>query len=319
MHTADRAEAPLVSVVVPTFNRPQLVVEAIESVLTQSHANVEIIVVDDGSQTDTGSAIRNRFSDSRVQFYRQDNAGQAAARNRGAKAAKGEFIGFLDDDDLWFPENVAHHLAAFRRSPQSVLSCAYQKHFSELGLDWQRDSAIDDTILGVHRLPAGNCHLRLLIAGWVRTPGQILIRADAFDRIGGFDVNLKGTEDWDLLIRLAEFGSFVVSEHLAVHYRIHSETVSSRIFEMYREVRKVQRKHWTPRMKVKHPIYYVRARTSQIRRLQVAFQNALQHCLDRGDSIRFESLVKEARKKHPYLLLFPSFKRSKASAVEMAD
>ncbi len=319
MHTADRAEAPLVSVVIPTFNRPHLVVEAVESVLHQSHANLEVIVVDDGSQTDTESAICDRFSDPRVRFYRQENAGQAAARNRGAKAARGEFIGFLDDDDLWFPENVAHHLAAFRRCPQSVISCAYQKHFSELELDWQRDSAIDDTISAAHRLPAGDCHLRLLIAGWVRTPGQILMRADSFDRVGGFDVNLKGTEDWDLLIRLAERGSFVVSEHVAVHYRIHSGTVSSRVFEMYREVRKVQRKHWTPRMKMRHPIHYLRARTSQIRRLQVAFQNALQHCLDRGDSIRFETLVTEARKKHPYLLLFPSFKRSRMSAVEMAD
>src|SRR5580704_8985688 len=95
------AQSPFFSVVIPAFNRTDLLAKALASVFQQEFTNFEVIVVDDGS-TDDQSRVVQKYKD-RVTFLRQDNAGQGAARNRGAAAARGEYLAFLDSDDLWFP------------------------------------------------------------------------------------------------------------------------------------------------------------------------------------------------------------------------
>lgn len=94
---------PNVSVIIPTYNRSRLVKEAVENVLKQSYADFEVLVIDDGSTDDTGSVV-SRIADSRVKYHYQDNGGQSSARNLGLARAKGEYVAFLDEDDLWPPE-----------------------------------------------------------------------------------------------------------------------------------------------------------------------------------------------------------------------
>src|SRR5215212_11526906 len=100
---------PLVSVVIPTYNRRRLVVEAVESALAQTYRPLEILVVDDGS-TDGTEAELHRFG-SAVRYLKQPNQGAAAARNRGIRAATGELVAFLDSDDLWAPAKIEKQVA----------------------------------------------------------------------------------------------------------------------------------------------------------------------------------------------------------------
>ncbi|HNX04927.1 MAG TPA: glycosyltransferase family A protein, partial [Opitutales bacterium] len=126
----NRESGPLVSVVIPTFNRAALLVEAVDSVLAQSWRNVEAIVVDDGSTDGTQEVVaellRGRWSGGMVRFVRQANAGASAARNLGLAQAQGKYVQFLDSDDILFPDKIAVQ-AAILESPAfadaEVCSC----------------------------------------------------------------------------------------------------------------------------------------------------------------------------------------------------
>src|SRR5215471_9220074 len=113
--------APLVSVVIPTYNRADYIGETIESVLQQTYSNIEIIVIDDGS-TDNTAQVVERF-ESRVRYVRQENAERGASRNHGLRLAQGEFISFLDSDDLWMPSKAAAAVSLLQENPAIGLVC----------------------------------------------------------------------------------------------------------------------------------------------------------------------------------------------------
>ena len=106
---------PLVSVVIPTFNRGNFVRWAIQSALSQTHSAVEVIIVDDGSTDETEEVIQT-IKDPRVRYFRTDNQGNYCARNIGLEKAKGEFIAFLDSDDQFLPEKIAKQLEQFKKT-----------------------------------------------------------------------------------------------------------------------------------------------------------------------------------------------------------
>ena len=108
---------PQISVIIPTFNRVRLVVQAIDSVLKQSFHDFEIVVIDDGSSDDTGAVIQ-QYTDPRVRYIYQENTGLAGARNAGIRAARGQYVAFLDADDLFLPHNLDSHIAEIERHPQ---------------------------------------------------------------------------------------------------------------------------------------------------------------------------------------------------------
>jgi glycosyltransferase involved in cell wall biosynthesis len=119
---------PLVSVIVPVYNGDRFLADAIESILTQTYQSYEIIVVDDGS-TDHSREIALSFP--RVKYLYQPNAGCAAARNRGIEIAKGEYLGFLDADDLWMPDKLTVQIAAFKANPDLEIVSGYIEQFVE--------------------------------------------------------------------------------------------------------------------------------------------------------------------------------------------
>lgn len=226
----DRRDSPLVSVVIPTYNGACFLAQTIESVLAQTYPNVEVLVVDDGS-TDATWAITAGYGP-RVRYVRQTNAGTAAARNRGVAEACGEYIALLDHDDLWLPHKLERQMPAFADDPTVGVVFARIEFFrTETGEVTAQ--YFPGTELGPHDLLA---HRVLPIQ-------TVVIRRSALDAVGPFDEGLRGTDDWDLGIRLsAQFRMVGVPETLA-RVRLHPDQQGGNALSMYRHARLVLEKH----------------------------------------------------------------------------
>src|SRR5712692_3480948 len=184
----------LVSVVIPTFNSADYVVQAIQSVLAQTYQEFEIIVVDDASTDNTEELLRP-FAD-RICYVRQDRGGQSAARNRGILQARGELIAFLDADDLWRPTKLARQVEYLKCHPEA---CLVYTDFTRGPLPGSNnESRLRDF---KPRDPADVFH-GLLEENFIATP-TVMVRRSALARSGLFDPTLRGSEDLDLWLRLA--------------------------------------------------------------------------------------------------------------------
>src|SRR6185436_1211829 len=128
---SDMVSDALVSVVIPTYNRAHLVAQTLESVFAQTWPRLQVIVIDDGSKDDTEGAVAP-FRD-RIRYVKQENAGLAEARNHGMRLASGDFIAWLDSDDLWVPEKIALQMAALQLHPDNVLSATDFSAFDDQG------------------------------------------------------------------------------------------------------------------------------------------------------------------------------------------
>lgn len=187
----------LVSVIIPTYNRAELLALTLESVLAQSYPLLEIVVVDDGSSDHTATMM-NQYS-GRVTYIRQTNQGEAVARNNGIQASTGEFLTFLDDDDLILPTKIARQVAYLQAHPEvGLVHCRYY-HMDETGRYLDK----------VGLLPEGDV-LPQLVYGDFIWAGAPLIRRQCLEAVGAFDVTLpwqgKYSEDWDLWLRIALAG-----------------------------------------------------------------------------------------------------------------
>lgn len=188
---------PAVSIIIPAYNARAFLADAIQSVLRQTCDDYELIVVDDGSADDT-AAIASSFP--RVQCVRQDNAGVSAARNRGATKARGEFIAFLDADDIWHPDKLARQLAAMRAHPRVNL-CRTRA----IGCGIADTETFAAEFSGMTNGPAGSTvveHFSDVFAQPYFGPSTIMVRHAAFHSIGGFDTRLRIAEDVDFSLRI---------------------------------------------------------------------------------------------------------------------
>src|SRR2546425_8625651 len=151
-------ESELVSCIVPVFNGEHYLREALESILQQTYRPLEIIVIDDGS-TDNSAVVVASYGE-QIIYLRQVNSGPAAARNRGLQEARGEFIAFLDQDDLWHPEKLARQMARFKTQPELVLCITYAQDF------WVPELQEEAARLGNHRYaqPQAGFLLQALLA-----------------------------------------------------------------------------------------------------------------------------------------------------------
>lgn len=187
---------PRVTVVIPTYNRAQFIAEAIQSVLEQTFRDFELIVVDDGSTDDT-AAVVSRFTDPRLRYIYQTNQERSAARNHGLRLARGEYVAFLDSDDVWLPAKLEHQVALLDARPAMglVYTGAYifegQCTFME-----QRPRCRGEVLKAL--LMEDN-----VVCGSASTA---LVRRACFDSVGSFDENLRACEDWDMWLRLAAGG-----------------------------------------------------------------------------------------------------------------
>ncbi|SHF68048.1 Glycosyl transferase family 2 [Desulfacinum infernum DSM 9756] len=180
----------LVSVIIPTHNRARMVREAVESVLAQKDARFELIVVDDGSTDETPEALGPHRD--RLRFIRQENRGVSAARNRGIQVARGEWIAFLDSDDLWLPGKLRAQLSFFEEHPD-LLICQTEEVWIRNGRRWNPKK--------YHAKPSGYCFGRLLERCLV-SPSAVMIHRRVLNEVGLFDETLPACEDYDLWLRI---------------------------------------------------------------------------------------------------------------------
>ena len=192
-----QGETPAVSVLIPTFQRRELVRRAVASVVAQTYRDFELIVIDDGSTDGTGEILESLDTRGLRFHYRwRPNRGVAAARNVGLELARGEIIAFLDSDDLWLTDHLDVVVEVFRRQPEAVVvsTCPW---FILAGRQQSADAALLD-----YRSTG------LLGAASVGFLPCIAVRAEAIRQAGGFDERLAAFEDSDLLRRLATLGPF---------------------------------------------------------------------------------------------------------------
>jgi glycosyltransferase involved in cell wall biosynthesis len=191
---------PLVSVVIPSFNRQACLRRAIDSVIAQSYRPIEIIVVDDGSTDGTIDTFTGLECGVPFLFHPlESNMGAAIARNRGVELANGPFIAFLDSDDLWHPEKIARQMAALAQHGETYGGC----YTGILSLDEQGQPC------GISRATdEGDIHAALLNHNVVGSTSCVLVRRDLLLQQGGFLPGLRSCQDWELWTRLARITRF---------------------------------------------------------------------------------------------------------------
>jgi glycosyltransferase involved in cell wall biosynthesis len=187
----NKSAAPVVSVIIPTFNRAWCLAEAVDSVLAQDFRDFELIVVDDGSTDGTEGLLAGYGS--ALTVLRRENSGVSAARNRGIAAARGELIAFLDSDDLWLPQKLSTQVEFFRSRPQALI-CQTEEV-------WVRNGRRVNPRRR-HRKPAGMIFEPSLELCLV-SPSAVMLRRELIERVGFFDETLSACEDYDLWLRVS--------------------------------------------------------------------------------------------------------------------
>jgi len=232
---------PKVSVVIPTYNRRAYLTEAIDSVLAQTYADYEVIVVDDGSTDGTRQLLDERYDD-RIRYLWQENQGESVARNRGIALATGEYIALLDSDDVWLPDRLMKQVPILDAEPDTVLvfgqawlmdADGRRLNDPPLCSDVHESDLTLETLCLENALGSGTC--------------TALIRREPLDRVGGFDPAIQLGEDWDLWLRLRRQGQFAfvnevlgcMRRHAGSQWHYHRpETVDKRLADHLRLLEK---------------------------------------------------------------------------------
>ncbi|MCK5542564.1 MAG: glycosyltransferase [Desulfobacterales bacterium] len=183
---------PIVSVVIPTYNRKNIIVRAIESVLNQTYKNYEIIIVDDGSTDGTVDYIKNNYN-FKIKCISQKNMGASSARNKGISEAKGKYVAFLDSDDEWINSKLTTQVAFLEKNPEIALLC---------GRTYKSDD-IKKVNSPLTKKIVGNLFNTLYSHSFVSTP-TVIVKKDVLDQVGGFDTNYKSAEDFDLWLKITK-------------------------------------------------------------------------------------------------------------------
>jgi glycosyltransferase involved in cell wall biosynthesis len=221
---------PTVSVVVASYNYARYLPQALDSVLAQTRDDWEVLVVDDGSTDNTREVVRPYLADDRFRYLHQDNAGQAAAKNRGATEARGELVAFLDADDVWLPSKLDRQIPLFADPGVGVV---YAKR---LLLDAQgRESPF------VHPpLYRGEVAGQIFMDNFLCFSSTV-VRRGLLELHGGFDESLRVGIDFDLWIRLSAHCAFDYVDEVLVKYRVGHERLSSNLERRLEHAQRIMR------------------------------------------------------------------------------
>jgi glycosyltransferase involved in cell wall biosynthesis len=212
---------PLITAVIPTYNYGRFVVTAVESALVQTYANLEVIVVDDGSTDDTRQRLTPYLD--RIRYIHQDNGGLSAARNAGIRAAAGEWIALLDADDVWHPRKLELQMRCLRAQPK-VVGLLATELFTDQRTSWP---ALDET-----RAEVVHFGLEDVLGPTRFGPSSSLIRKSCLEAAGLFDSSLRSVEDRDMWIRLASRCTLAKLSLPLLFYRIHAASLSNKCAAM---------------------------------------------------------------------------------------
>jgi len=212
-----------VSVVIPTYNRKDFVLEAVKSVVEQSVSPYEIIIVDDGSTDGTGDAVRKNFPD--IVYIYQQNKGVSSARNTGIKRAKGDYVALLDSDDLWKKDKLKKHLKFIEENPQYRVSQTDEV--------WIRNGRFANP-MKKHKKHGGFIFEKCLPLCIV-SPSAVIIEKGIFEDYGYFDETMPACEDYDMWLRVSAFEPIgLLEEKLIVKRGGHEDQLSKAFIGMDR-------------------------------------------------------------------------------------
>lgn len=207
-------EVSTVSVVIPTYNYAHFLIAAVESCVSQSYKDMEVIVIDDGS-TDNTSEVVGQFPT--VRYHYQKNSGLSGARNKGISVSSSKYIVFLDADDVLLPHAVESLVNNIGRHPSAAFVVGRHHYMSGDGSVQKRVAA----------KPRHQCvYQALLEHNFIACPGSVIYRRKALQESGGFDVTLNSCEDYDVYLRLARAFDVAVFDDPVVLYRVHENSMS---------------------------------------------------------------------------------------------
>lgn len=215
----------LVSIIIPVFNYGNLIEETLQSVAQQSYSDIECIIIDDGSTDSTGERIEAFCrKDPRFKYYYQNNQGLAAARNAGLTRSKGDYIAFLDADDLWTEAKISNQIKIFKeRECQFVFSDCLS--FTPDGISHYTKSSSQKISSPVDLLDSDAI---------VGSSSSVIIKREVYEKVGLFDINLRSLEDLDYWFRcaLSSF-KFEFCDSVDVKIRVHHTSMSTNQLKMY--------------------------------------------------------------------------------------
>ncbi|MBD2103241.1 glycosyltransferase [Leptolyngbya sp. FACHB-261] len=210
---------PTISVIVPAYNAEQTISETIQSVQQQTFTDFELIVINDGS-TDKTLDILEQIQDPRLKIFTYANAGLPMARNRGIGIATGEFITFIDADDLWVPDKLELQLMAIQKSPEIGAAYSWTAFIDAAGRFLYAREPI---------FLEGDIYPHLLVKNFISNGSNILVRRRVVECAGRFEPTLKSAEDWDYYLRLASRCQFAVVPKYQILYRQSSQSMTSKV------------------------------------------------------------------------------------------
>ncbi len=212
----------LVSVIIPTYNRRELLKRAIQSVLNQTFSKYSLTIIDDGS-TDQTDKILKEFKGNKIHYFRQEHKGVSAARNLGIKEARGEFIAFLDSDDAWHPKKLEVQLEFFRKHPEAMIAQTEE--------EWIRDGRPLKP-QKKHKQHSGNIY-RECLPLCIVSPSAVMMRREIFETVGPFDERLPACEDYDMWLRIAaRYPIYLIEGKLTIKYGGHPDQLSRTVGQL---------------------------------------------------------------------------------------
>jgi alpha-1,3-rhamnosyltransferase len=220
---SDNNTQPLVSVIIPVYNRAAYIEETIHSVIQQSYKNVELLVVDDGSTDDSANRIEVLRKKHGFMFKKQNNMGQSHALNNAIKHTHGDLIAPFDSDDIMLPERLEKQVAYMQDRPEVAICCGNVRHMDS-------QSNIIQEKRPRHTIPSARYDFNDIFLRDKPFPPTttMLIRRNALEKVGGFDPDIGALHDWLLYLKVTHEGYFIdrMDEVLA-HYRVHDSNLSS--------------------------------------------------------------------------------------------
>jgi glycosyltransferase involved in cell wall biosynthesis len=211
---------PHVSIIIPTHNRPQMLKEAVESALAQTFRDFEIIIVLNGASAGSVEMAHRFRGDPGFKIVEMEDSTLAASRNFGLGFAQGEWIAFLDDDDIWLPEKLELQLDAARRTGADLICCNF--------CFFNQDGIIQHAALPAR--PSGLTFAEALMVGnYVSGGSGVMVKAAKLRSLGGFDASLRGCEDWDMWRRLSWDGEIHLVDRELAKYRRHGTNMTGNL------------------------------------------------------------------------------------------
>jgi glycosyltransferase involved in cell wall biosynthesis len=211
---------PSISVIIPTYNATKTVLATIASVQAQTHRDLEIIVINDGSTDNLLECLAPTVTDARVKIYSYPNGGLPVARNRGIARSTGEYIAFIDADDLWTPDKLELQLQALEAHPKAGLAYSWTYFMEEDGAHYHTDRPI---------WFQGDVLKDLMLWNFLCHGSNPLIRRSVIEAVGEFDPSLPSAEDWDYWLRIAAQWEFALVPQPQIYYRQSGGAMSAKV------------------------------------------------------------------------------------------